>query len=116
MKTRKEKWLEKGYTNEQIENHLQFERYKSKQSRERRKKNNEDNKEIIKQIKQDLLNKHFQVRNKSFTITRISPTTDGKGFWFTYDAQFKDGSFGKFREFSYFDDYNFVEFIDNFLY
>jgi len=65
---RQEYWLNKGYTKEQIECHLVGEREKAKQSRERRKKNNEKNKEIIKQIKDDLLGKTFKSGNLKVKI------------------------------------------------
>lgn len=109
MKDRQKHWLEKGYTQEQIENHLRFERRKSKEARERKKRNNESNKELIEKIKSDLLGKTFDGK----TILSISPTTDGVGFWFKFHRVFKDGSKGDFRYFYHFADYNFDEFIDN---
>lgn len=101
-------WYGKGYTHEQIENHLSFERYKSKQSRERRKINNEKNKEIIAKIKDDLLGKTFD----DIKILSINPTTDGKGFWYKTHRTFKDGSDGEFRYFYSFDDYTLKEFLE----
>jgi DNA-binding transcriptional MerR regulator len=112
MKTRQEKWKEKGYTQEQIESHLQWERAKSKQARERRKKNNEKNKELINTIKKDLKGITFSFANKTITIHDIRPTVDGEGFFFTYTGQYSDGSYGKFKGFSRFDDYKYVDFID----
>jgi len=102
MKDRQKFWLEKGYTREQINNHLSFERNKQKQSREKRKRNNEANREVIQKIKLELLGKTF---NK-IKILSVSPTTDGKGFWFKYHRVFGDGSEGDFRGFAYFDDYS----------
>ena len=112
MKTRQEKWKEKGYTQEQIECHLRFERHKSRLSRERRKRNNESNKEIINEIKKDLLGITFNFKNKQITITSINPSTDGRGFWYKYIQEFSDGSGGEGREFSHFDDYKYVDFIE----
>lgn len=103
---RQEFWLEKGYTKEQIENHLKFERRKSKESREKRKRNNEKNKELIEKIKSDLIGKTFDGK----TILSISPTTDGRGFWFKTHRVFKDGSEGEFRYFTYFDEYTLESF------
>lgn len=109
MRNRQQFWLEKGYTREQIENHLRFERQKSKESRNKRKKNNDKNQEIIKTIKNDLLGKTFDGK----TILSISPTTDGVGFWFKLHRTFKDGSEGNFRYFYHFDGYNKEEFLEN---
>ena len=108
-RNRQQYWLEKGYTKEQIENHLRFERRKSKESRERRKRNNVKNSKVIAQVKSDLLGKTFDGK----TILSISPTTDGKGFWFKMHRVFKDGSEGDFRYFYHFDDYNLKEFLEN---
>jgi len=105
-------WLEKGYTQEQIDNHLCFERRKSKESRERRKRNNEKNTEIIAKVKNDLLGKTF----KNIKILSINPTTDGKGFWYKIFKTFKDGSEGNFRYFYYFDDYSKKEFLKDILF
>lgn len=88
--TRQEYWLSKGYTQEQINNHLSFERHKAKKSRELRKCNNEKNKELIIKIKSDLLGKTVDGK----TILSISPSVDGKGFWFKMHRLFKDGSEG----------------------
>ena len=112
MKTRQEKWTEKGYTQEQIESHLQWERAKSKQARERRKRNNEKNKEIINTIKKDLLGITFRFPNKEVTIKSINPTVDGVGFFFKYHCLFSDGSSGDTKQFQRFDDYKYVDFID----
>jgi hypothetical protein len=108
---RQEYWLEKGYTKEQIENHLSFERYKAKQVRDRKKKNNEQNKELIAKIKEDLLGKTFDEKRTKIEILSIRPSVDGVGFWFSSIKTFSDGSSGKFREFSHFEDYNKDEFI-----
>jgi hypothetical protein len=111
---RQEHWKEKGYTQEQINNHLRFERAKSKESRERRNKNNLQNKEIIEKIKGEILHKTFYSTSKTVFIEKISPTVDGKGFYYKYMKRFKDGSEGYFREFMFFDDYsleNFTEFL-----
>lgn len=108
---RQEYWLEKGYTKEQIENHLSFERYKAKQVRDRKKKNNEQNKELIAKIKEDLLGKTFDEKRIKIEILSIRPSVDGVGFWFSSIKTFSDGSSGKFREFSHFEDYNKDEFI-----
>ena len=109
MKNRQQFWIEKGYTKEQIENHLRFERRKSKESRDKRKKNNDKNKQIIEIIKSDLLGKTFDGK----TILSISPTTDGVGFWFKFHRVFKDGSKGDFRYFYHFDGYKKEEFLEN---
>jgi hypothetical protein len=106
---RQKNWLEKGYTKEQIENHLRFERRKSKESREKRKRLNEKNKKVIAQVKSDLLGKTFDNR----TFLSIKPTVDGIGFWFKYHRVFKDGSNGDFRYFSYFDEYTLKSFLEN---
>lgn len=111
MKDRQKHWLEKGYTKEQIENHLRFERRKSKESREKRKRNNEANKDIIEKIKSDLLGKTFDGK----TILSIRPTTDGVGFWYKVHRIFKDGSEGDFRYFTHFDDYNLESFLEEML-
>lgn len=107
MRDRQKIWLEKGYTPEQIENHLKFERRKSKESRDRRKRNNESNKEIIQKIEADLLGKTFDGK----TILSIRPTTDGRGFWYKVHKIFKDGSEGDFRYFTHFDDYELKSFL-----
>lgn len=107
MRNMKKIWLEKGYTQEQIENHLSFRRYKAKQSRDKKAKNNIKNKEIIRQIKLDLLGKTFE-KNK---IISINPTVDGRGFWCKVYKTFDDESSGYFRYFFYFDDYSLKEFI-----
>jgi hypothetical protein len=109
MKDRKKYWLDKGYTQEQIENHLSYERYKQKLSRERRKRNNEANNELIQKIKSDLLGTDFD----DIKILSIRPSTDGQGFWFKYHRTFKDGSHGDFRSFAYFEDYSLREFLEN---
>ena len=103
---RQERWLKKGYTREQIENHLSFERYKSKQARERATKNNLANKEIIAKVKSEILHKTFD----NIYVLSVRPTTDGKGFWCKVHKTFKDGSEGDFRQFYHFDDYT----LDNF--
>ncbi len=108
-RNRKELWLGKGYTQEQINNHLSFERRKSKESRERRKRNNVKNSKVIAQIKSDLLGQTFG----NFKVLSISPTTDGKGFWFKMHRMFKDGSEGEFRYFFHFDGYSKKEFLEN---
>src|SRR4030042_5069165 len=96
---RQEYWKSKGYTDEQIQSHLSFERFKNKQARERNKKNNESNKEIIAQIKEDLLGKTFKTDYRSNTILSIRPTNDGRGFWFKTNTVFSDKSHGEFRYF-----------------
>jgi len=106
---RQEYWFNKGYTQEQINNHLSFERRKSKESRERKKRNNISNKELIDKIKNDLLGKTFD----NIKILSISPTTDGKGFWYKIHQTFKDGSKGEFRYFFHFDGYSKKEFLEN---
>ena len=106
---RQEYWKEKGYTKRQMECHLSFERRKSKEARDRKKKNNEQNHEIIKIIKNSLLGKTFE----KVTILRISETNDGKGFWYNTHKKFSDGSEGEFRYFYSFGDYDLKEFIKN---
>jgi hypothetical protein len=102
---RQEYWKSKGVTEEQIQNHLSFERYKGKLSRERRKKNNLKNEALIKQIKKDLIGKTYGMKRKC-TVLSIRPTADGQGFWFSYRKDFEDGSSGIFREFSSFEGYD----------
>ena len=63
MRNRQEIWKLRGFSQEQIENHLSFERYKAKKIRERRKKNNEKNKQVIAKIKKDILKKTFDFKN-----------------------------------------------------
>lgn len=104
---RQEYWKEKGYTKEQIDCHLSFERRKNKEARERNKKNNKDNQEIIKKIKGELLGNTFS----GVTITKINETNDGRGFWYHTHRKYGDGSEGKFRYFYHFEDYNHKEFI-----
>ena len=74
---------------------------------------NEKNKNIITQIKKDLLNKTFKFENGSTkTILSINPTTDGIGFYYKVRIVFADKSEGDFRYFSRFEDYikkNFLE-------
>jgi hypothetical protein len=101
MEKRQVFWKKQGYTEEQTENHLKFERYKSKQSRDRRKRNNEINKELIKKIKDDLLGKEFSLERIKVKVLSIRPSVDGLGFW----------SEGTFREFRYFSDYNKKDFL-----
>lgn len=113
---RKQRWAELGYTEEQVECHLNWERRKSKEARERKKKNNEKNTEIIKQIKDDLLGKTFELSNGKIKILKISETNDGKGFWYKLHKTFRDGSNGEFRYFYRFDEYNFKEFLEDLRY
>ena len=109
---RQEYWKEKGYTKEQIECHLSWERRNAKVTRDRKKKNNEKNQGIIKKIKEDLLGKTFE----DITILKINETTDGKGFWYHTFRIFSDGSEGKLRYFHCFEDYDYKEFIKNISY
>lgn len=106
-------WKNKGYTNEQIENHLIFERRRAKEQRERRKKNIEPNKELVKQIKKELIEKTFKSENERLevVILKIRESDDGLGFWFKYNKKFSDGSQGEFRDFNYFTEYNKKEFL-----
>jgi len=113
---RQEYWKKLGYTDEQIQNHLRFERYKSKQARELRKKNNEENKDIIKKIKDELLNKEFLSDNRKVKILRISPSVDGKGAWIKYLKTFSDNSFGEYRYFVYFGEYKKEELLEELYY
>lgn len=108
---RQERWREKGITEEQIQNHLKFEQYKAKQYRDKKKKNNEKNKEIISKITSDIVGKTFDFKHKKVTVLSISPTSDGQGFFFKVTKKFNDGSEGEFREFSHFDEYKKEEFI-----
>ena len=105
-------WEEKGYTKEQIECHLSFERRKSKEARERKKKNNKDNQEIITKIKAQLVGNTFS----DITILKINVTNDGKGFWYHTHRKFSDDSEGNFRYFHGFEDYNYEDFIQNISY
>lgn len=113
MGKRIEYWKSKGYSDEQIQNHLSWERRKYKEVRERKKKNNEANREIIEQIKSDLVGKTFySYENKiEVKILSIRESVDGAGFWFKYYKKFSDGSSGDFREFSYFEEYNLKDFL-----
>lgn len=111
MSKRQDYWKKQGYTNEQIQNHLRFERYKAKQARERRNKNNDKNKDLIKQIKEDLLGKTFEIDKMIIKILSINPSVDGVGFWYKMNKTFRDGSDGDFREFYDFDAYSKKEFI-----
>lgn len=109
---RQEYWLKKGYTKEQIENHLRSERIKSKISREKRNKQNEKNKELIKQIKKDLVGNTFTIIGEAkIKILSIIPTVDGVGFWFKMNKTFSDGSSGDYRYFHDFSGYSKKEFI-----
>jgi len=111
---RQEKWKKLGYTEEQIKNHLKYERRKGKDARERKKRNNICNQEIIKQIKKDLIgNTFYDNRNTSIKVLSISPTTDGTGFYFKIYRIFNDESKGKFKYFESFDEYNKSKFIKN---
>jgi len=108
---RQEYWLSKGYTRENIENHLRFERRKAKEIRDRKKKNNEKNQELIKQIKKDLIGQTFKFNHKVIKILSVRETVDGVGFWYNSLATFKDGSSGEFRYFYDFREYSKKEFI-----
>lgn len=125
MKTsrRQEHWRKQGITEEGIQNHLYWERKKSKEARERKKKNNEDNKELIKQIKKDLLGQTFKIievnndkilvsaNYSEIKILSINPSVDGLGFWYKINKKFSDGSEGEFRYFYDFKGYSKKEFI-----
>jgi len=111
-RTRQDKWRELGYADEQIQNHLEWERGKARQSRERRKKNNEKNEELIKRIKKDLIGNTFH----NSKVLCINPSTDGVGFWYKIYKKFNDGSSGEFRYFSHFSDYSKKDFADNLRY
>ena len=108
---RQKRWLELGYTRQQIDNHLEYERYKAKQARERQKRNNEKNKESIKRIKKEVLHKTFKTKFCDSTVLSISPTIDGTGFWSKIHKKFRDGSEGDFRSYTRFDEYSLDEFI-----
>jgi hypothetical protein len=112
MSNRQEHWRKLGYTDEQIRGHLDFECYKSKLSRERKKKNNLENQKLIEQIKADLVGKTFQNKFKSIKVLSIRPSVDGVGFWCKIWKRFSDGSEGKFREFQHFSEYNKKELIE----
>ena len=109
---RQEFWKEKGYTEEQIECHLSWERRKSKESRDRKKRNNIKNKEIINKIKDEILGKTFS----GVQVIKISETVDGRGFWWSNLRTFPDGSSGKFRYFMHFEDYDYDTFISEITY
>jgi hypothetical protein len=111
MGNRIERWKKLGYTDEQIQNHLNFERYKAKKVRDRRKKNNEQNKDLIKKI-QKLIGKDFVMWGDKIKVLSISPSVDGDGFWYRIHKIFRDGSGGDFRGFFYFKGYNTKEFIE----
>jgi DNA-binding transcriptional MerR regulator len=108
---RQERWKELGISEEGIQNHLYWERKKSKEARERRKKNNEDNKDLIKRIKKDLLGQTFKLDDSEVKILSINPSVDGVGFWYKINRKFSDGSEGEFRYFYDFKDYSKKEFI-----
>jgi hypothetical protein len=108
---RQEYWKDKGYSQDQINIHLNFEKRKSKESRERRIKNNLKNKDLISCIKQDLLNKTFDIGKLNVKVISISPSVDGIGFWFKAIKNFSDGSSGVFREFYDFNGYTKEEFV-----
>ena len=111
---RQEYWKKQGNTEEQIENHLIYERCNAKHTRERRKRNNISNQETIKQIKSDLLgNTFYDNRGTISKVLSISPTVDGAGFWFKIHRIFSDKSEGEFRYFEGFNGYNKSEFIKN---
>ena len=116
MSKRIEYWKTQGYTDEQIECHLQFERNKAKKQRERRKRNNVENQEIIKKIKDDLLGKTFDLAGRKITVISLRPTVDGVGCWIKYNKIFEDGSSGDFREFIHFSDYNKEEILESITY
>lgn len=111
MITRQEYWKSKGYTDENIQIHLKFERRKSKQSRDKRKKNNEVNKEIIKTVKQDLVGQVFKTEKTIIEVLSVSPSVDGVGFWYKIHKTFSDNSKGEFRYFYDFNGYSKKEFI-----
>jgi len=108
---RKAKYKEKGYTDEQIENHYSYLRKKAKEIRERRKKNNEKNQKIITQIKNNILKKTFKFQFKTVKVLSVSETVDGKGFFYKVNIIFSDKSNGDFRYFYSFDSYVEEEFI-----
>jgi hypothetical protein len=111
MSRRQEYWKKQGYTEEQIRNHLNFQNQKAKKVRERKKKNNEDNKFLIGQIKKDLLNKTFNTDRSTSKILSINPSVDGVGFWYKVHRIFSDKSEGDIRYFHYFEGYNKKEFV-----
>jgi hypothetical protein len=106
---RQEYWINKGYTKEQIENHLSYERYKSKLSRERNRRHNEKNKDIIEKIKNELLKKTFG----EYTVISIRSSTDGVGFWSKVKHTYGNAGSLNFRIFTHFDDYSLEAFISN---
>ena len=108
---RQQYWKDKGYIQEQINIHLNFERRKAKESRERKAKNNLKNKDLISYIKKDLLNNTFDIGRLNVKVISISPSVDGVGFWFKADKTFRDGSIGIFREFYDFNGYTKEEFV-----
>lgn len=112
MSKRQDFWKKLGYTQEQINCHLEYEREKAKEMRDRKKKNNEKNKELIKQIKNDLIGKTFEFKRIKVKVLYVRPAIDGVGFWFKTKKTFSDGSEGNFKGFSHFDDYNKEEFIE----
>lgn len=106
MRNRKQKMKELGYTDEQIENHYKYARYKAKIVRDERKRNNEKNKEVIYKMKKELLNKKFIQNNRTSEVISLRPSVDGRGAWVKVHKTFPDGSEGNFRDFIHFDDYN----------
>jgi hypothetical protein len=78
MSKRQDLWKKQGYSQETINNHLEWEREKTRKAREVNKANQDINKKVISTIKKELLNKEFH----GFKIVKINPTNDGQGFWF----------------------------------
>lgn len=111
--TRQEAWKKLGYTDEQIQTHLEWERTKVKESRERKKRNNEKNRELIKQIKKDLVGEILTKGKMIVVVLSIRETTDGVGFWAKIKKTFSDKSSGEFRYFYRFDEYDRNKIVDN---
>ena len=98
MTCRQERWKELGYTEGQIENHLQYERDKAKVRRNRSKKNNLENQDIIQRIKKDILGLKSGNGNE---IIRIAPTNDGLGFYYHLkQGEYKTSYFMRFEEYN----------------
>lgn len=67
-------WKEQGYTDEQIQSHLDYEKRKRESQKYWLQKYTEENKDKIEYVKKALKDSEYSFRNV---------TTDGRGFWIT---------------------------------
>lgn len=74
-------WKEKGYTDEQIQSHLDYEEQKRESQKYWVQKYTEENKEKIEYVKQALKGSLYRFRNV---------TTDWRGFWISkpYESEY----------------------------